>query len=121
MWLAERRLASALAALAIPAPAVLTTLLLGLLGIGLGTYIPANDAQIMAAVADRDAAAAGGLVNMTRGLGTALGVAIVALGLHAGVGLGHPGAGQSLAMSGLAAAALAATWARSRASRPVTS
>jgi hypothetical protein len=54
-------------ALAIPAPAGVTALLPGLLGIGLGTYIPASNAQIMAAASDRDAAAAGGMVNMTRG------------------------------------------------------
>jgi hypothetical protein len=46
--------------------------LLGLLGAGLGIYSPANNAEIMAAVPARDAAAAGGMVNMTRGTGTAL-------------------------------------------------
>ena len=46
--------------------------LLGLLGLGLGIYTPANNAEIMAAVPARDAAAAGGMVNMTRGTGTAL-------------------------------------------------
>ncbi|MGO8961966.1 MAG: MFS transporter [Streptosporangiaceae bacterium] len=100
--------------LAMPAPAIVTGILLGLLGTGLGIYIPANNAQIMAAAADRGAASAGGLVNMARGLGTALGVAVVALGLHAGTGLGHPGAGRALAIAGLTAAALIATWAGTR-------
>jgi hypothetical protein len=50
---------------------------LGLLGVGLGTYIPANNMAIMATVPPQQAAAAGGMVNMARGLGTALGVAVV--------------------------------------------
>jgi MFS family permease len=98
------------ATLAIPAPAAVTVVSLALLGTGLGAYIPANNAQIMAAVPDRDAATAGGMVNMARGLGTALGVAIVTLGLHAGEGLGQAAAGR-LAIVGLTTAALAATWA----------
>jgi hypothetical protein len=59
----------------------------------------------------RDAAAAGGMVNMTRGIGTALGVAVVTLGLHAAGFPGHAGTGQELSMAALAAVALAATWA----------
>ena len=98
------------AALAIPAPAAVTVVSLALLGAGLGAYIPANNAQIMAAAPDRDAATAGGMVNMTRGLGTALGVALVTLGLHAGASPGQAGAGR-LALAGLTAAALTATWA----------
>jgi hypothetical protein len=42
-----------------------------------------NNAEIMAAFPAKDAVAAGGMVNMTRGIGTALGVAVVTLGLHA--------------------------------------
>jgi MFS family permease len=110
---------SSVAALAIPAPVAVTVLLLALLGAGLGAYIPANNAQIMAAVPARDAATAGGLVSMTRGLGTALGVAVVTLSLHAGTRLG-PGAGPKLAIGALAAAALAATWAGRRPARQVT-
>ena len=67
----------------------------------------------MNAVAPRQAAAAGGMVNMARGLGTALGVAVVTLTLHAAVHLGHPGAGP--AMATVAVAALAATLAGYRA------
>jgi multidrug resistance protein len=92
------------AALAIPAPATVTALLLGVLGLGLGVYIPANNAAIMAAVPASRSAAAGGMVNMARGLGTALGVAAVSLTLHAGA---KPGP----AMLTLAALALAAAWA----------
>ena len=103
----------AVAALAIPGPAAVTVISLALLGAGLGAYIPANNAQIMAAVPARDTATAGGMVNMTRALGTALGVAVVTLGLHAGARLGHADGGR-LAIAALTAAALAATWAGTR-------
>jgi hypothetical protein len=45
---------------------------LGLLGVSLGIYIPANNTAIMTAVPPVQAAAADGMVNMARGLGTAL-------------------------------------------------
>ena len=119
-WPNQRRCAAggllatcAVAALAIPGPAAVTVVSLALLGAGLGAYIPANNAEIMAAVPARDAATAGGMVNMTRGLGTALGVAVVTLGLHAGAHLGHADGGR-LAIAALTAAALAATWAGTR-------
>ncbi|MFE4873675.1 hypothetical protein [Streptomyces sp. NPDC056682] len=51
---------------------------LALLGLGLGTFIPANNALIMGAIPASCSGTGGGLVNMTRGLGTALGVALVA-------------------------------------------
>jgi predicted MFS family arabinose efflux permease len=101
------------ATLAIPGPAAVTVISLAVLGAGLGTYIPANNAQIMAATPPSGAATAGGMVNMARGLGTALGVAVVTLALHAGAHLGHADAG-GLAIAALAAAALAATWAGTR-------
>jgi Major Facilitator Superfamily len=97
------------AALAVPAPHAVSVVLLGLLGAGLGIYTPANNAEIMAAVPERDAAAAGGMVNMTRGTGTALGVAVVTLGLHAGDLLRSPVAGRALSMAALAVAALVGT------------
>jgi MFS family permease len=104
------------AALAVPAPLAVSVLLLGLLGLGLGVYTPANNAEIMTAVPAQQAATMGGMVNMTRGFGTALGVAVVTLGLHAGVRIGGQGAGPAVAFAALAAAALAATWAGRRAS-----
>jgi MFS family permease len=97
------------AALALPAPHAVSVVLLGLLGAGLGIYTPANNAEIMAAVPARAAAAAGGMVNMTRGTGTALGVAVVTLGLHAGDLLRSPDAGRALSMAALALAALLGT------------
>jgi hypothetical protein len=125
-WPNQRRCAAggllascSVAALAIPGPAALTVIALALLGAGLGAYIPANNAQIMAAVPASDAATAGGMVNMTRGLGTALGVAVVTLGLHAGTHLGHADGGR-LAIAALTAAALAATWAGTRTAAALT-
>ncbi len=84
---------------------------LGLLGIGLGTYIPANNTAIMTAIPPRQAAAAGGMVNMARGLGSALGVAVVTLALHTAAQLGHAPAGPATAMAALALCALASAWA----------
>jgi MFS family permease len=107
-------MAACAAALAVPAPQPVTVALLGLLGLGLGIYTPANNAEIMAAVPARGAAAAGGMVNMTRGTGTALGVAVVTLGLHAGGLLRSPDAGRALSMAALAAVALLGTWATAR-------
>jgi MFS family permease len=98
------------AALAIPAPAIVIMLWLGLLGAGLGIYIPANNTAIMTAVPAGQAAAAGGMVNMARGLGTAAGVAVVTLALHAAARLGHASVGPAAAMAGLAVFALAAAW-----------
>jgi MFS family permease len=107
--------AASAAALAVPAPHAVSVVLLGLLGIGLGIYTPANNAEIMAAVPASDAAAAGGMVNMTRGTGTALGVAVVTLGLHAGALLRSPQAGLALSMAALAAVAVLGTGAALRA------
>jgi EmrB/QacA subfamily drug resistance transporter len=79
--------------------------LLGLLGLGLGLFIPANNTAIMAAVPVRLSATMGGMVNMTRGAGTALGIAMVTLALHA-----EPGAtGGRIAYAGLAVVAVLAT------------
>ncbi|MCH0559736.1 MFS transporter [Streptomyces sp. MUM 16J] len=57
-------------------------------GLGLGTFTPANNAMIMGAIPARSSGTGGGLVNMTRGLGTALGVALVTLALHLAGGAG---------------------------------
>ena len=109
--------AASAAALAVPAPDAVSVALLGLLGAGLGIYTPANNAEIMASVPVRDAAAAGGMVNMTRGIGTALGVAVVSLGLHAGTFLRQPDAGLTLSMAALAAVALVGVWCGQRGGR----
>ncbi|PSJ25051.1 MFS transporter [Streptosporangium nondiastaticum] len=75
--------AAALAAmLALPLTAVPLVPLLALLGLGLGTFTPANNALVMGAVPASASGTGGGLVNMVRGLGTALGIALVTLALH---------------------------------------
>lgn len=89
-WSDRRRAAAgcaaALAALAAMFAAPLSPLTLipalGCLGLGLGVFTPANNALVMAAIPKRLAATGGGLVNVARGLGTALGVALVTLSLH---------------------------------------
>ena len=49
---------------------------LALAGLGLGAFTPANNATIMSASPPGHAGVISGLLNMTRGIGTALGVAI---------------------------------------------
>ncbi|MFF9183291.1 MFS transporter [Streptomyces misionensis] len=56
--------------------------LLAVTGLGLGLFTPANNTLIMGAIPARSSGTGGGLVNMTRGLGTALGVALVTLALQ---------------------------------------
>lgn len=95
--------------LAVPAPESVYVLLLGILGLGLGIYIPANNTGIMASVAEHRAALMGGMVNIARGLGTAFGVAAVALALHMTMHRGDQ-AGLSAAMAAFMLTALLATW-----------
>jgi EmrB/QacA subfamily drug resistance transporter len=49
---------------------------LALEGLGLGTFTPANTSTIMSSVPDGHAGVVSGMLNMTRGIGTALGVAL---------------------------------------------
>lgn len=56
--------------------------LLGALGVALGIFTPANNSLVMHAIPTHVAGTGGGLLNMTRSLGTALGVALVTLALH---------------------------------------
>ncbi|MFI6467986.1 MFS transporter [Streptomyces sp. NPDC050538] len=85
---------------------------LALAGLGLGTFTPANNTMIMRAIPARASGTGGGLVNMTRGLGTALGVALVTLALHlAGGGGGQAGARWASAILVAASAvAVASAW-----------
>jgi EmrB/QacA subfamily drug resistance transporter len=69
---------------------------LGLIGIGLGLFTPANNAAIMSASPRESSGMASGVLNMTRGLGTAMGLAFTGLvfGLAGGaasssVDIGH--------------------------------
>ncbi len=52
---------------------------LSLIGVGLGLFIPPNNAIIMSTVPRTQAGVASGILNMSRGLGTALGLALTAL------------------------------------------
>jgi EmrB/QacA subfamily drug resistance transporter len=49
---------------------------LAVVGAGLGTFTPANNAAIMSSAPRSHSGVAGGILNMTRGLGTSLGVAL---------------------------------------------
>ncbi|GAU71142.1 putative drug transporter [Streptomyces sp. NBRC 110611] len=74
---------SALAALCVlPFDTTALPPLLSLLGLGLGLFIPANNATVMAAIPRHRSGTGGGLINMARGTGTALGVALTALALQ---------------------------------------
>jgi MFS family permease len=70
------------AALFLPLSPGWIVLALAGIGLGLGAFAPANNASIMRSVPARDSATAGGVINMTRGLGTAVGISLVTLTLH---------------------------------------
>src|ERR1019366_7799442 len=55
---------------------------LALAGLGLGLFVPANNAVIMRSSSAGSAAVLGGLVNMARGIGTTFGIALVTIALH---------------------------------------
>jgi MFS family permease len=95
--------------LAVPADPLPLAGTLLLLGLGLGTYAPANNATVMRAIPPAASGSIGGLVSMARGLGTALGVAVVTLALRAGTGDGARIA--ALALLGAATLAAASTLA----------
>jgi EmrB/QacA subfamily drug resistance transporter len=65
----------------LPVTAVWLPLGLAVAGLGVGLVTPANNAAIMGAVPPQVAGAAGGLINLARAFGTALGVAIVSVAL----------------------------------------
>jgi len=81
--------------------------LLALAGLGLGIFVPANNAVVMRSGEAGSASVLGGMVSMARGIGTTLGIALVTLGLHL-AGTGSPGRPDPvLALAVLAAAAVA--------------
>jgi EmrB/QacA subfamily drug resistance transporter len=53
--------------------------LLALVGTGLGAFTPPNNAAIMGSVSEQQTGMASGVLNMTRGMGTALGLALTGL------------------------------------------
>jgi EmrB/QacA subfamily drug resistance transporter len=69
-----------LMALALLRPATsLFLILLAVVGFGMGAFTPPNNATIMGAVPPRQAGVASGVLNMTRGMGTSLGLAVTGL------------------------------------------
>jgi hypothetical protein len=72
----------------------------------------------MGAIPTRASATGGALLNLTRGLGTALGVAMVTLALHLGSGRSALVSGDRLAMMVLLVAAGVAVVASRLAGRP---
>ncbi|MGH7697716.1 MAG: MFS transporter [Candidatus Dormibacteria bacterium] len=90
-----------------PSLGLLLLLELVLLGIGLGAFTPANNAAIMGAVPRQQSGMASGILNMTRGLGTATGVATAGLifGLATGTSVAHTRS-PHLVAAGLVAAAI---------------
>jgi EmrB/QacA subfamily drug resistance transporter len=68
--------------LIVPASIENLAVILGLTGIGLGIFTPANNAQVMGAIPPELSGTGGGMVNMARGLGTSLGIAVVTLCLE---------------------------------------
>lgn len=103
-------------------------LILGLVlaGIGLGVFIPANNASVMAASPTGHAGTVGGVLNMARGIGIALGVALTgaiytAL-THSGGTVSNQGAagqGITVALTALGVLALATGAAQLRRPRHI--
>jgi EmrB/QacA subfamily drug resistance transporter len=100
-----------------PTPKLAVPLLV-VLGVGLGVFTPSNNTTIMGAIPTRVSATGGGLLNLTRGLGTALGVALVTLAWHLGSGRSALVSGDRLAMIVLLVAAGVAVLASRLARRP---
>ncbi|MFD7642570.1 MFS transporter [Kitasatospora sp. NPDC059795] len=92
----------ALALLPGSGPGVVVPLLVA--GYGLGLLLPANNALVMRAIPAQSSAVGGGLVNMVRSLGTALGTALPVLAVH----LAGPAVGGRVVLLLLAAVALPA-------------
>jgi hypothetical protein len=71
--------AAALAVLAAVRPTTPGFLaLLAVIGVGLGLFTSPNNASIMGAAPEQQAGMASGVLNMSRGMGTALGLALTA-------------------------------------------
>jgi MFS family permease len=72
------------AAIFVPVEPAAIVPLLALAGLGLGVFVPANNTVVMRGRAASSASLLGGLVNMSRGIGTTLGISLMALALHVG-------------------------------------
>lgn len=82
---------------------------LALIGLGLGMFTPPNNAAIMGSVPREHSGTAGGLLNMTRGLGTAMGVALsgVVFGWGQAHAIGSAGVRDGVVATAVVLAALA--------------
>jgi EmrB/QacA subfamily drug resistance transporter len=101
-------------------------LVLAVAGLGLGAFTPPNNAAIMGAAPAHQSGMASGVLNMTRGLGTSLGLALAGLvyTIGAGAGEGTPTGAASgyrdAALFMAAVAALAGIIASLRGSSPLS-
>jgi MFS family permease len=86
-------------------PGLLTGLALA--GLGLGAFTPANNATIMSASPKGHTGVVSGVLNMTRGFGTALGVALASALYLAASGATGAGASPTSAATGLTVAVAA--------------
>jgi EmrB/QacA subfamily drug resistance transporter len=90
-----------------PTPVFL--LLLAVVGIGLGLFTPPNNAAIMGSAPQNQSGLASGVLNMTRGMGTALGLALTGLvfDIAGGRSTGPSPVGHAFTVTALFLAALA--------------
>jgi predicted MFS family arabinose efflux permease len=86
--------------------------LLAIVGVGMGAFTPPNNATIMGSVPADQAGVASGVLNMTRGMGTSLGLAVTGLIFEATGGssdssgaVAHAFSTTCLALAGVAVAA----------------
>lgn len=110
------------AAAAAPRNILLLGVALAIVGVGSGLFTPANNAAIMLSAPHHRASIAGGVLNMTRAFGTALGVAVTSLVYGIG-GAGANGLRASvlvLALLALVAVIVAASAGRDAGSRPAS-
>jgi EmrB/QacA subfamily drug resistance transporter len=84
--------------------------LLAVIGGGLGLFTAPNNAAIMGSVPAQQAGMASGILNMTRGLGTALGLAFTGLlfSVSGGISASRTEVGHAFSVTALALAAVAA-------------
>ncbi|GAA4042180.1 MFS transporter [Arthrobacter methylotrophus] len=68
-----------------------TAAALAAMGLGLGLFTPANNASVAAAGHDHQAGMVSGVLNMTRGVGTSLGVALGAVAYSLANAMGNSG------------------------------
>jgi EmrB/QacA subfamily drug resistance transporter len=94
-----------LAAAAVPHPPVV--LLLAAAGVGLGSFLPANSTSVVTGTPTHRSGQVSGLLNLTRGLGTALGIAVT--GLVFGSVSGNPAGAYRASLLALGTAALVGT------------